>query len=173
MTRQIILDTETTGLSPAKGDRIIEIGCLEMIDRQLTGLQYHTYLQPYRFVNPQAFKVHGITDEFLADKPRFKDVWFDLHEFLHESEIIIHNAEFDMGFLINEFFLLGMQNPFVSTVVTCTKKLAQKKYGNGGNRLDDLCDRFGINREGRTLHGALIDCELLAEVYLKLTEVEQ
>lgn len=179
MTRQIILDTETTGLSPAKGDRVIEIACLEMIDRRLTGEKFHTYLQPYRFVNPHAFKIHGLSDEFLADKPRFKDVGDGLYEFIKQSEIIIHNAEFDLGFLNHEFMLMGYGGrggkdaTFLDGFnIICTKKLAQRKFGFGGNRLDELCDKFEINREGRTLHGALIDCALLAEVYLKLTESE-
>lgn len=168
--RMIILDTETTGLSPQRGDRIIEIGCLEMIDGKLTGEKFHTYLQPYRFSNPHAFKVHQITDEFLADKPRFNDIYAKFHDYVNNSELIIHNSQFDMGFIINEFSLIGIQNPFVLNKITCTKLMAQQKFGRGGNRLDDLCDKYGISREHREVHGALKDCELLAQVYLRMIE---
>ncbi len=167
--RQIILDTETTGLSPKTGHRVIEIACLEMIDRKITGTNYHTYLQPYRFVDEGAFKVHGISDKFLADKPRFKDVCDSFMHFIDCDEIIAHNAQFDIGFLSHELSLVGHKTG-IQNKITCTKDIAQRKFGRGGNKLDELCDRFKINRENRILHGALIDCELLAEVYLKLTE---
>lgn len=178
--RVIILDTETTGLSPKIGHRVIEIACLEMVDRELTGKKFHTYLQPYRFVEISAFMVHGISDAFLADKPRFKDIGDDLGDFLVGAEIVAHNASFDMGFLNNEFMFMGYGGKGPTAIeanyckalkVTCTKKLAESKFGRGGNKLDELCDKFGIDRMKRSqYHGALIDCELLAAVYLKLTE---
>lgn len=170
--RIVILDTETTGLSTKMGHRVIEIGCLEMIDRKLTGEKFHTYLQPYRFVDPGAFKVHGIKDEFLADKPRFKDIFNDFLKFINFSEIIAHNAPFDITFIENELIKEGCLKSFaeMNCKVICTKRLAEVKYGKGGNKLDELCDRFKVDRSQRTIHGALLDCELLAEVYLKLTE---
>ena len=175
--RVIILDTETTGLSPKTGHRIIEIGCLEMVDRKLTGEKFHTYLQPYRFVEIGAFMVHGISDAFLADKPRFNDICPDFLEFIKKDEIIAHNAQFDLGFLDNECRLSDhFVQPFTSlsdeNKITCTKRLAESKFGRGGNSLNELCVRFGIDKSERALHGALIDCELLAQVYLKLTEDE-
>lgn len=164
MKRQIILDTETTGLSPKQGDRVIEIACLEMIDGVLTGEKFHTYLQPYRFVSPGAFRVHGITDEFLADKPRFKDIQYDFEHFLQDSQIIAHNASFDIGFLSHEFALVLLDGNIFPDVF-CTKLYAQKLFGMGGNSLDQLCDRFCIDREKRELHSAMLDCELLFQVY--------
>lgn len=168
--RQIILDTETTGLSPKRMHRVIEIGCLEMIDRKLTGEKFHTYLQPYRFSDFGALKIHGITDEFLADKPRFGDIFLPLHDFIGNADIIAHNAQFDIGFLLNEFDLVGLKNVLVLNRIICTKLLAEQKFGSGGNRLDDLCARFGIDNSARVHHGAIVDCELLAEVYLRMTE---
>lgn len=178
--RIIILDTETTGLSPKMGHRLIEIGCLEMIDLKLTGNSYQTYIQPCRLVDEGAMRVHGVTDAMLADKPRFKDIYRQFLSFIGDSKLVAHNAQFDMGFINHELsLLLGAFMPYSaafniydSRTIICTKKMAQALYGPGGNKLDELCDKFGINRENRTLHGALIDCELLAEVYVKLMETE-
>lgn len=180
MNRKIILDTETTGISPKQGHRVIEIACLEMVDNKLTGNNFQTYIHPQRLVDEGAFRVHGISNDFLADKPRFKDIYKQFIAFIGNSPIIAHNAQFDIGFLDHEINLAmaSMAPPGFSYTlynhrqVICTRNMAESKYGRGGNKLDNLCDRFGINREGRTLHGALIDCELLAEVYLKLIEVE-
>jgi DNA polymerase III subunit epsilon len=174
MTRQLIADTETTGLDYKKGHRLIEAAFLEMIDGKLTGEKYHTYLQPYRLVDEGAFKCHGIGDAQLADKPRFKDIADDMKAFIGDSNLIFHNAPFDTGFLANEFKLIGApdeENPILKNTIVCTLKIARSKFGYYNNKLDDLCDRFSIDKSGRTLHGALIDCELLYEVYCKLLEI--
>ena len=176
--RKIILDTETTGLSPSTGHRVIEIACLEMIDKKLTGNYYHTYIQPQRLVDAGAFKVHGISNDFLADKPRFKDIYKEFLSFIGYSTIIAHNAQFDVGFLNHEINLVMSEMIPISLEykienfqpIICTKVMAQQLFGRGGNSLNDLCNRFKINIEHRNLHGALIDCELLFEVYTKLIE---
>lgn len=169
--RQIFIDTETTGISPKSGHRVIEIGVLEAIDGKLTGNKFHTYLQPYRFVEVGAYMVHGISDAFLADKPRFKDIHDEFKDFIKDDELIAHNAKFDVEFLNNELYLHPSPN-FMSLYdtnkVTCTKQIAESKFGRGGNKLDDLCKRFGVDNSNRELHGALIDCELLAQVYFKM-----
>ena len=168
--RQIFLDTETTGLSPENGDRVIEIGCVELVNRKLTGNNMHFYLNPGRDSHEEALKVHGLTSEFLRDKPVFEAVADDLLAYLHDAEIIIHNAAFDVGFLNRELALLG-RAPFREFVrgVTDTLALAKELFPGKRNSLDALCARLGVDNSGRTLHGALLDAELLAEVYLAMT----
>jgi DNA polymerase-3 subunit epsilon len=172
--RQIILDTETTGLNPLTGDRIIEIGCLEMIDRRLTGNKLHHYINPQRDIDPGAVAVHGLTVEFLSDKPVFADVADEIITFLKDAEIIIHNAPFDVGFLDAEFGLLqlGKMNDYVAKVID-TLKNARDMFPGKRNSLDALCERFQISNDHRTLHGALLDAELLAEVYLAMTRGQE
>ncbi|MGH6627607.1 MAG: DNA polymerase III subunit epsilon [Burkholderiaceae bacterium] len=168
--RQIVLDTETTGLSAEGGDRIIEIGCVELLSRKLTGNNKHFYLNPERDSHEDALKVHGITNEFLRDKPKFAAVADELLDYLQGAEIIIHNAQFDVGFLNKELELLGRPRfkEFVASV-TDTLVMAKEMYPGKRNSLDALCDRLGVDNSGRTLHGALLDAELLADVYINLT----
>ena len=168
--RQIFLDTETTGLSADNGDRIIEIGCVELVNRRLTGNNLHFYLNPGRDSHEEALKVHGITNEFLKDKPKFEAVVDELLHYVRDAEIIIHNAAFDLGFLDKELALLE-RAPFrdhVSGVVD-TLAMAKEMFPGKRNSLDALCDRLGVDNSGRTLHGALLDAELLADVYINLT----
>lgn len=168
--RQVILDTETTGLEPADGHRVIEIGALEMVDRRLTGRSYHQYLNPDRPIDDGALEVHGISNEFLSDKPRFRDVVDDLLAFLDGAELVIHNAPFDMGFLDHEMGLLGDGATLSERVqVLDTLVLARDLHPGQRNSLDALCKRYEVDNSGRTLHGALLDAELLAEVYLAMT----
>jgi len=168
--RQIFLDTETTGLSTDNGDRIIEIGCVELFNRKLTGNNKHFYLNPGRDSHEEALKVHGISNEFLKDKPKFEAVADDLLEYLQGSEVIIHNAAFDIGFLDKELELMGrpLFREFVASV-TDTLALAKEMFPGKRNSLNALCDRLGVDNSGRTLHGALLDAELLADVYINLT----
>ena len=168
--RQIVLDTETTGLSAEGGDRIIEIGCVELVSRKLTGNNRHFYLNPERDSHEDALKVHGISNEFLRDKPKFAAVADELMAFLAGAEIIIHNAAFDVAFLNKELELLG-RPAFTSFVgrVTDTLAMAKEMYPGKRNSLDALCDRLGVDNSSRTLHGALLDAELLADVYINLT----
>ena len=168
--RQIVLDTETTGLSAEGGDRIIEIGCVELLARKLSGNNKHFYLNPERESHEDALKVHGISNEFLRDKPKFNAVADELMEYLAGAEIIIHNAAFDVAFLNKELELAG-KPPFRSHVgqVTDTLAMAKEMYPGKRNSLDALCDRLGVDNSGRTLHGALLDAELLADVYINLT----
>ena len=168
--RQIVLDTETTGLSAEGGDRIIEIGCVELLARKLSGNNKHFYLNPERESHEDALKVHGISNEFLRDKPKFTAVADELMEYLAGAEIIIHNAAFDVAFLNKELELAG-KPPFKSHVghVTDTLAMAKEMYPGKRNSLDALCDRLGVDNSGRTLHGALLDAELLADVYINLT----
>ena len=168
--RQIILDTETTGLNPATGDRIIEIGCLEMVDRRLTGNKLHHYINPQRDIDAGAIAVHGLTVDFLSDKPVFANVANEIIDFLKDAEIIIHNAPFDVGFLDMELGLLklGKLTGHVSGIID-TLKDAREMFPGRRNSLDALCERFAISNDHRTLHGALLDAELLAEVYLAMT----
>ena len=168
--RQVFLDTETTGLSPDSGDRIIEIGCVELMARKLTGNNKHFYLNPDRESHEAAFKVHGISDEFLKDKPRFGVIAAELLEYLTGAEIIIHNAPFDVGFLNKELEICG-QKPIISYVskITDSLMMAKELYPGKRNSLDALCDRLEVDNSGRTLHGALLDAELLADVYINLT----
>ncbi|MEE9358166.1 DNA polymerase III subunit epsilon [Candidatus Vondammii sp. HM_W22] len=169
--RQIVLDTETTGLEPRQGHRIIEIGCVEMIDRQLTGNNFHQYLQPDRVIDQVAMDVHGITNEFLADKPHFEDLVGDFMEYISGAELIIHNAPFDVGFIDNELQLLGKEWQKLSTYcqVVDTLVMAKKLHPGQRNSLDALCKRYEIDNSHRELHGALLDSEILAEVYLTMT----
>ncbi len=174
MSRQIFLDTETTGLSADNGDRVIEIGCVEMLARKPTGNNRHFYLNPGRDSHPDALRVHGITTEFLRDKPQFSAVADDLLEYLQGAEVIIHNAPFDVGFLNKELELLG-RAPLKTTVgsVIDTMLMAKEMYPGKRNSLDALCDRLGVDNSGRTLHGALLDAELLADVYICLTRGQE
>ena len=169
--RQIVLDTETTGLEPKQGHRIIEIGCVEIVNRRFTENVYHQYIQPDREIDEGAYEVHGISNEFLADKPRFKDVAEDFMKFVNGAELIIHNAPFDVGFLDNE---LTMLDPVWGAIadhctVIDTLKMARQKHPGQKNNLDALCKRYEVNNSKRELHGALLDAELLAEVYLRMT----
>ena len=170
MTRQIILDTETTGLSARQGDRIIEIGCIEMVNRRFTGNNWHRYVNPERKIEEGAKAVHGIADEFLVDKPKFGDVAAEFVEYIRDAELIIHNAAFDVEFLDAEFGRVGMGKLAEQGVsVADTLKLARELHPGKRNSLDALCDRYQIDNTHRTLHGALLDAELLAEVYLAMT----
>ena len=168
--RQIFLDTETTGLSADNGDRVIEIGCVELINRKLTGNNKHFYLNPGRESHEEALKVHGITSAFLKDKPQFSAVADDLLAYLQDADIIIHNAAFDVGFLNKELELVGRPafKDYVSSV-TDTLVMAKEMFPGKRNSLNALCDRLGVDNSGRTLHGALLDAELLADVYINLT----
>jgi len=172
--RQVILDTETTGLNPATGDRIIEIGCVEMIGRRLTDRTFHHYINPERDIDAGAFAVHGLSREFLSDKPVFGNIVEQLIEFVDGAEIVIHNAAFDLGFLDNEFALLK-RPPFrnLASKITDTLLDARQMFPGKRNSLDALCERFSISNEHRTLHGALLDAQLLAEVYLAMTRGQE
>ena len=172
--RQIILDTETTGLNARTGDRIIEIGGVELVNRRLTGKNLHFYINPERDSDPGALAVHGLTTEFLSDKPKFAEIIDQLRDFFEGAELIIHNAPFDLGFLDAEFALVGLP-PFTATCteVIDTLVLAKSMFPGKRNSLDALCDRFGISNAHRTLHGALLDSELLAEVYLAMTRGQE
>lgn len=168
--RQIILDTETTGIGPELGHRIIEIGCVELQDRKLTGNHFHVYLNPQRSVDEGAFRVHGISTEFLQDKPLFKDIVNDFIQFIDGSELIIHNAPFDIGFLNAELKLIKSSRQIKDLCTVCdTLVLAREKHPGQRNSLDALCKRYEIDNSNRTLHGALLDAEILAFVYLAMT----
>ena len=169
--REIVLDTETTGLDTRDGHRIIEIGCVEMVSRQLTGNNFHLYLQPDREIDAEAVEVHGITSEFLADKPRFEAIAEDLVSYLEGAELIIHNAPFDIGFLDYELGLVGRGFKTMSEYCTVADTLVMARELFPGQRasLDALCRRYEINDAHRTLHGALLDAEILADVYLAMT----
>jgi DNA polymerase-3 subunit epsilon len=170
MSRLIVLDTETTGLSAENGDRVIELGCVELVNRKLTGNDLHIYFNPERESHEDALKVHGLTTDFLRDKPKFATLASDIVEYLRDAELIIHNAAFDVGFLNKEFELAGLQ-PLRSYVAEVTDTLAMAKlvYPGKRNSLDALCDRFGVDRSNRTFHGAKLDAQLLADVYINLT----
>ena len=171
MSRQIALDTETTGLSPEKGHRVIEIGCIEIIDRKITQNDYHCYLQPDREVEPGAVAVHGINNAFLEGKPRFEEVVSDFIEYIKGAELIIHNAPFDVGFLDAELARVGAtygKTRKHSTVLD-TLVMARKKHPGQKNTLDALCKRYKVDNTQRDLHGALLDAQLLAQVYLNMT----
>lgn len=166
--RQVVLDTETTGIG--EGHRIIEIGCLELVDRKLTGRQFHQYINPQRLVDPEAMAVHGITDEFLTDKPLFSTIAEDFVEFIRGAQLVIHNAPFDVGFMDREFSLLrGLPKTKEICTVLDTLVLARSIHPGQRNSLDALCRRYGIDNSHRELHGALLDSEILAEVYLFMT----
>jgi DNA polymerase-3 subunit epsilon len=172
--RQIFLDTETTGLSAEGGDRVIEIGCVELFNRKLTGNNLHFYLNPERDSHEDALKVHGISNEFLRDKPKFAQVAQEVIDYVRDAEVIIHNAAFDIGFLNKELERVG-QAPFtrhLSNVID-TLVMAKQMYPGKRNSLDALCDRLGVDNSGRTLHGALLDAELLADVYINLTRGQE
>ncbi len=168
--RQIVLDTETTGLSPDNGDRVIELGCVELFARKLTGNDLHFYFNPERESHEDALKVHGLTTDFLRDKPKFAALSTDVVEYLRGAELIIHNAAFDVGFLNKELELAGLPplRSFVGEVID-TLALAKQVYPGKRNSLDALCDRFGVDRSNRTFHGAKLDAQLLADVYINLT----
>ncbi|MDT8452804.1 MAG: DNA polymerase III subunit epsilon [Gammaproteobacteria bacterium] len=169
--RKIVLDTETTGLEHSLGHRIIEIGCVELVDRKLTGNNYHQYLQPDRDSDEGALEVHGITSEFLQDKPRFADIVQDFLNYIRGAELIIHNAPFDVGFLDTELRQADAQLGDISTYcnVIDTLVMARKMRPGQKNNLDALCKHFDVNNTQRELHGALLDAEILAEVYLRMT----
>jgi DNA polymerase III subunit epsilon len=170
--REIVFDTETTGLDPYQGHRLLEIGCIELVNRFPTGQTFHRHINPQRDVPIEAFNVHGLSFEFLKDKPVFGDVAAELVEFIGDAPLIAHNASFDLGFLNAELERVGL--PMVARErLVDTLLLARRKYPGGSNRLDDLCQRFGIDNSRRTKHGALLDAELLAEVYLELIGARQ
>jgi DNA polymerase-3 subunit epsilon len=169
--RQIILDTETTGLEPSDGHRIIEIGCVELVNRRITGNTYHQYIQPDRVIDAGAREVHGITDQYLADKPRFADIAEEFLEFIRGAELIIHNAPFDVGFINHEFALLRKPMGPLSDhcAIVDTLAIARRIHPGQRNNLDALCKRYRIDNSQRELHGALLDAEILADVYLAMT----
>ena len=171
MTRQIILDTETTGLEPKEGHRLIEIGCVEMINRRLTGNNFHYYLQPDREIDAEAMQVHGITNEYLVGKPRFPESAPALLDYLNGAELIIHNAPFDIGFINHELRLIEPTHAPITDYCSVTDTLVMARQMFPGQRasLDALCKRYEINNSHRTLHGALLDAEILADVYLAMT----
>ncbi|MBK1735135.1 DNA polymerase III subunit epsilon [Halorhodospira abdelmalekii] len=169
--RQILLDTETTGLEPSEGHRIIEIGCVELVQRRITGSSFHRYLNPGRSVDEGAESVHGLSNQFLADKPRFAEIAAELLDYLRDAEVIIHNAPFDVAFLDHELSLLGRRWGQLADCCTITDSLALARRLHPGQRcsLDALCKRYGVDAARREWHGALLDAELLAEVYLAMT----
>lgn len=171
MTRQIVLDTETTGLETQQGHRLIEIGCIEVINRRATGNRFHQYLNPDREIDEGAQAVHGISTEFLADKPRFADIASELMAFLDGAELVIHNAAFDIGFINHELKLLGPEHGRIEDRCTVldTLALARKMHPGQKNSLDALCKRYFIDNSHRELHGALLDAEILLDVYLGMT----
>ncbi|MGD8407146.1 MAG: DNA polymerase III subunit epsilon [Thiohalophilus sp.] len=169
--RQIVLDTETTGLEPAQGHRIIEIGCVELVNRRLTNNRYHQYINPEREIDEGAVEVHGITTEFLADKPRFEEIAQDFINFIRGAELIIHNAPFDVGFINHELKRLDSSSEPVDRFcrIVDTLAMARRMHPGQKNNLDALCKRYTIDNSSRELHGALLDAEILAEVYLAMT----
>ena len=173
--RQVVLDTETTGMNKDGvvylGHRIIEIGCVEVINRRLTGRHYHVYIKPDREVDPEAVTVHGITDQFLQDKPLFSEIADEFIEFIKGADLVIHNAPFDVGFMDQEFRFLNKKTQTTEemSTVTDTLVMAKKMFPGKRNNLDVLCDRYGIDNKHRVLHGALLDAEILADVYLLMT----
>ncbi len=169
--RYIVLDTETTGLETSQGHRIIEIGCVEVIDRKITGNTYHQYINPEREIDDGAIEVHGITNEFLSDKPKFQDIATDFMNFINGSELIIHNARFDVGFINYELSKLkgSVKKVEDSCTVLDTLALARKLHPGQKNNLDALCKRYAVNNSERDLHGALLDAEILSDVYLAMT----
>ena len=169
--RQVVLDTETTGLDPQQGHRIIEIGCVEIENRRLTGKRFHRYLNPGREIDAAAIEIHGLTTDFLADKPRFHQIEADLLKFISGAELVIHNAPFDMGFLNHEIGLTASGITSLENLcsVLDTLALAREKHPGQRNNLDALCKRYGVDNTQRQLHGALLDAEILADVYLLMT----
>jgi len=170
--REVVFDTETTGLDPYQGHRLVEIGCVELVNRFPTGQTFHHYLNPERDVPPDAFAIHGLSHDFLRSKPVFANIAADLLAFIGDAALIAHNAVFDLGFLNAELERVK-QAPIPRDRLVDTLLLARRKYPGGSNRLDDLCQRFGIDNSRRTKHGALLDAELLAEVYLELIGARQ
>ena len=172
MNRQILLDTETTGLDPKSGHRVIEIGCVEIVNRKFTGSEFHTYLNPEREIDEEAEKIHGLSFEFLSDKPKFYEVLDEFLEYIKDSELLIHNAPFDIGFINHEIKLHSKKGPFVETIVdkiTDTLQIAREKHPGQRNSLDALVNRYEINGYDRELHGALLDSKILGDVYLSMT----
>ena len=169
--RQVVLDTETTGIGPEKGHRIIEIGCVELIERKLTDRYYHQYINPERSVDPEAQAVHGISNDYLADKPIFTAIVDEFIAFIQGADLIIHNAPFDVGFINNEFFRLQSNLGTLESMCTVTDSLvvAKDKHPGQKNNLDALCRRYGVDNSSRTFHGALLDAKILADVYLLMT----
>ncbi|WP_462177458.1 DNA polymerase III subunit epsilon [Pseudoalteromonas gelatinilytica] len=169
--RQIVLDTETTGIDPKQGHRIIEIGCVELVNRRLTGNNFHVYINPQREIEEEAIDVHGITNEFLRDKPLYHQIAHEFLEYIRGAELVIHNAAFDIGHMDNEFALLNQGFPNTADVcsVLDTLKMARDLHPGQKNNLDALCRRYDIDNSKRTLHGALLDSEILADVYLSMT----
>lgn len=172
--RQVVLDTETTGLDPALGHRVVELACVELVNRRITGRTLHRYLNPQRPSDPGALEVHGLSEEFLADKPLFRDVAHELLEFVRDAELVIHNAPFDLAFLDAELKRLdqpGMNSQAAG--VLDTLRLARELHPGKRNSLDALCERYGVDNSARTLHGALLDARLLAEAYLAMTRGQE
>jgi len=170
--RQIVLDTETTGIDPKEGHRIIEIGCVEVVNRRLTGNHFHVYINPGRHIEQEAIEVHGITNEFLADKPTFSQVAQEFVNFIKGAQLVIHNAPFDVGFMDHEFGMEASTKGVITNQicdVLDTLTLARQMHPGQKNNLDALCKRYGIDNSHRTLHGALLDAEILADVYLLMT----
>lgn len=169
--RQIVLDTETTGLETSQGHRLIEIGCVELVNRRLTGRHFHQYVNPQREIDSGAMEVHGITNEMVADKPLFGTVVDELLDFIRDAELIIHNAPFDLGFLNYELQLLNRGGERVESLCTVidTLVMARQRHPGQKNNLDALCNRYGVDNSQRELHGALLDAEILADVYLAMT----
>lgn len=172
MNRQILLDTETTGLDPKSGHRVIEIGCVEIINRKFTGSEFHTYLNPERQIDEEAEKIHGLSFEFLSDKPKFYEVLDKFLEYIKDSELLIHNAPFDIGFINHEIKLHSKKGPFVETIVdkiTDTLQIAREKHPGQRNSLDALAQRYEIGGYDRSYHGAILDSKILGDVYLAMT----
>lgn len=169
--RQVVLDTETTGLEVDLGHRVVEVGCVELINRRLTGRNFHKYLNPQREIDDGALEVHGITEEFLSDKPLFKDIWAEFYQFVKGADLIIHNAPFDVAFLDHEIRLLslGLGSITDDCQIVDSLEIAREKHPGQRNNLDALCRRYSIDNSHRTLHGALLDAEILSDVYLLLT----
>ena len=170
--REIVLDTETTGLDPLNGDRLVEIGCIELVNRIPSGQTFHRYLNPERSMPAEAFAIHGLADGFLKDKPLFAEIADDLVDFLGDAPLVIHNAGFDIGFLNAELDRTG-RPPISRERLVDTLLIARRKHAGASNRLDDLCVRYSIDHSHRTKHGALLDAELLAEVYVELIGARQ
>tara|TARA_B100001027_G_scaffold69278_1_gene47306 strand:+ start:42 stop:689 length:648 start_codon:yes stop_codon:yes gene_type:complete len=167
--RYIVLDTETTGLDPDDGHKIIEIGCIEILNRNITNNTFHKYINPNREIDVEASKIHGLTNNFLKDKPVFEEIYLELREYISNSPIIIHNAPFDIGFLKKEHTTASANDKFLDNEIIDSLKLARKISPGKKNTLDALCERYSVDNSDRTLHGALLDAKLLAFVYLKMT----
>tara|TARA_B100000941_G_scaffold230909_1_gene173319 strand:+ start:57 stop:704 length:648 start_codon:yes stop_codon:yes gene_type:complete len=167
--RYIVLDTETTGLDPDDGHKIIEIGCIEILNRNITNNTFHKYINPNREIDIEASKIHGLTNSFLRDKPLFEEVYSEFREYISDSPLIIHNAPFDIGFLKKEYSIVSISDDFMNNEIIDSLKLARKISPGKRNTLDALCERYSVDNSDRTLHGALLDAKLLAFVYLKMT----